>query len=67
MDYIEITKEEAKDIYCKNGDVYVSNKERQYWHLPPSYAYNSHAPIEELFYRSCPSNEGENRFFKEAK
>lgn len=62
--YIEITKEEAKIIYCNCEKVYVTTDERKMWRLPTSYEYNSHAPIEELFYRSIPEYEGKVRFFK---
>lgn len=61
--YIEITEAEAKEIYCKGGNVYISNINRSYWKIPASYEYGSHAPAEELFYRSCPKWEGENKFY----
>ena len=62
--FVEITKAEAKKIYCTCGKVYVSNNVRNFWKLPASSEYSSHAPAEELFYRSIPEYEGETRFFK---
>lgn len=60
----EITKEEAKRRYCNHEEVLICNKERFYWQMTPSWKYGSYAPIEELFYRSIPTGEGENRFYK---
>lgn len=62
--YIEITREEAKELYCKGNNVYICNNVRNYWKLPASYEYSSHAPIEELFNKSIPFGEGETRFYK---
>ena len=62
--YIEITREEAKEFYCKGDNVYICNDKREYWKLPVSYEYNSHAPVEELFNRSIPNYEGETKFYK---
>ena len=61
---VEITKEEAKTVYCNHKKVYVSTDEREFWKLPASGEYGSHAPIEELFYRGIPMYEGNVRFFK---
>lgn len=61
--YKEITKEEAKERYCRCKEVYLSNRERGYWKMPGMYEYSSHAPAEELFYRSIPNGEGETKFF----
>ena len=61
---IEITEDEAKERYCKYLNVYVSTNERTHWKLPASYEYSSHAPVEDLFYRSIPRNEGEVKFYK---
>ena len=49
---IEITKEQALEEYCKGQSVYVSTNIRSEWRLPPSYFFGSHAPVEDLFYRS---------------
>lgn len=65
--FVEITKEEAKIAYCKSKRVYVSTDEREFWKLPASGEYGSHAPIEELFYRGIPMYEGNVRFFKNAE
>lgn len=62
--YVEITKTEAKELYCKGNSIYISNNLRKYWKLPASYEYSSHAPAEELFNRSIPKGEGETRFYK---
>lgn len=62
--YIEITEKEAKTMYCKCENVYVSTDARSLWKLPASYEYGSHAPKEELFYRSIPEYEGKVAFFK---
>lgn len=62
--YAEITREEAKEIYCKGNNVYICNDKRKYWKLPSSYEYSSHAPISELFERSIPKYEGKTKFYK---
>ena len=62
--YMEITREEAKEIYCKGNNVYICNDKRKYWKLPASYEYSNHAPISELFERSIPKYEGETKFYK---
>lgn len=62
--YTEITREEAKELYCKGNNIYICNNSRKYWKLPASYEYGSHAPAEELFSRSIPFGEGETRFYK---
>ncbi len=67
MEFIKITKEEAKEMYCKCKNVYVTTNERTHWKMPAASAYGSHAPIAELFYRSIPEYEGEVEFFKAAK
>ena len=59
----EISIEEAKVYYCKGLPVYVSNIQRTFWKLPASWEYSSHAPAEELFNRSIPKFEGENKFY----
>jgi len=63
MEFVEITKSEAKRAYCRGGDVYVTTTYRTHWKLPASHCYSSHAPIETLFERSVPSSEGKVRFF----
>lgn len=63
--YEEITQEEAKILYCNSLSIYVTTEQRDLWKLPPSYEYGSHAPIEDLFYRSVPQNEGQIRFYKQ--
>lgn len=62
--YIEITEDEAKKIYCNGENVYICNNKRKYWKLPKSYEYGSHAPVEQLFYRSIPRYEGNTIFYK---
>ena len=68
--FVEITKEEAKDLYCKYKSVYITTSGtevwngRTHWKLPASGEYGSHAPVEELFYRGVPHNEGTVKFFK---
>ena len=62
--FMEISKDEAKELYCKYKDVYVDTDERTKWKLPPSREYASHAPIEELFYRGIPTYEGNVIFYK---
>lgn len=62
--YTEISKEEAKELYCKGNNIYIRNDERKYWKLPASYEYSSHAPITELFERSIPQYEGDVKFYR---
>lgn len=57
-EYIEITEAEAREIYCKGENVYITNEKRTLWKLPASYEYTSNAPAKELFYRSIPECEG---------
>ena len=64
MKYTKISKEEAKELYCKNNDIYICSNKRKYWKLPASYEYSSHAPITELFERSVPKYEGDVKFYK---
>ena len=63
MNFKSITPDTAKQLYCKSYPVYVSTNCRQYWKLPAAYEYSSHAPQEELFYRSIPEYEGEVKFY----
>ena len=58
----EITKDEAKERYCNFKGVLITTEQRTLWALP--YGYASHAPLEALFHRSIPDDEGEVRFFK---
>lgn len=60
----EITKEEAKQRYICSQRVYLSNERRTLWPMTPAGYYGSHAPLEELFYRTIPWGEGEAVFFK---
>lgn len=62
--YVEITEAEAKELYCKDEKVYICNDKRNYWKLPASYEYSSHAPAGDLFYRSIPKYEGNTKFYK---
>ena len=62
--YTEISKEEARNLYCKGDNIYICNKRRKYWKLPASYQYSSHAPVTELFERSIPKYEGDTKFYK---
>lgn len=63
--YIEISKEKAKENYCDGKKIFISNNERNYWKMPSSSEYGSHASIEDLFYRGIPMYEGDNKFFIE--
>jgi len=63
MSFKSITPDVAKQLYCKGYLVYVNTACRTHWRLPASYEYGSHAPAEELFYRSIPQYEGEVKFF----
>lgn len=65
--FVKITEDEAKNLYCHTENVYVSTNKREYWQLPPSYYYASHASNESLFYRSIPEYEGTVEFFKAVK
>lgn len=71
--YIEITKEEAKERYCYGNCIYICTDDGkyEYWKMPASYDYGSHAPAEQLFYRSIPWGKDwkkvEARFFIEEK
>lgn len=65
--YVKITEAEAKELYCHTEYVYVSTDKREHWRLPASYEYASHAPAEDLFYRSIPEYEGDVEFFKAVK
>lgn len=60
----KITREEAKNIYCKGENVYITTNSREYWKIPASYEYGSHAPAEELFNSSIPQYEGNVEFYK---
>lgn len=62
---IEISKEQTLQEYCKGQSVYISTNSRSEWRLPPSYFFGSHAPVEDLFYRSVPKTEGTVHFYKE--
>lgn len=65
MKYREVSKGDAKELYCKGNNIYICNNKRKYWKLPASYQYSSHAPISELFERSIPKYEGEIKFYAE--
>ena len=65
--YIEITENEAKTLYCNGEKVYISTNTREHWKMPNAWEYGSHAPKEELFYRSIPEYEGKTTFFKVAE
>ena len=67
MEFVEITKPEAKRAYCRGGNIYVSTIYRTHWQLPPSHLYSSHAPAEELFERGIPTREGKVHFFSSTK
>ena len=62
--YIEITEAEAKEIYCKGGQIYITNNKRTFWRVPCTYEYGSHATSESLFKRSIPEYEGETKYFR---
>ena len=66
MNYIEISKEEAKKLYCYGENIYITNGKRTFWRLPSPDAYGSHAPAEQLFHRSIPFYEGDTKFYKAA-
>lgn len=59
----EITEAEAKEIYCKGGQIYITNDKREFWRVPCSGEYGSHETTEQLYYRSIPKGEGQNRYF----
>lgn len=63
IEYTEITEIEAKEIYCKGLQIYVSTDKRDFVKNPCSGDYGSHAPAEQLFYRSIPKGEGDNRYY----
>ncbi len=63
MHYTLISTAMAKDLYCRGRSVYITTDKRSLFRLPASYEYGSHAPAEELFYRSIPDNEGEVRYY----
>ena len=66
--YVKITEAEAKELYCHGAnDVYLSTDKRKHWKIPPRYYYASHAPEEDLFYRTIPEYEGDVDFFKIVK
>lgn len=65
MEFVEITKSEAKRAYCRGGEIYISTVYRTYWPLPASHCYSIRAPAETLFERSIPSSEGKVHFFSE--
>ena len=48
----ETSLEEAKIEYCKGTAVFVLDDDGDWRQLAPSWIYGSHAPSEELFYRS---------------
>lgn len=66
-EYIEISKEEAIQLYCKCEDVFICNDKRKFWKMPKSYEYSSHEPEKNLFFRSIPSGEGDTKFYKSKK
>ena len=59
----QVTREKAQELYESGASVYVTNDMRSNWKMPASYEYSSHAPAKELFNRSEPKFEGENRYF----
>ena len=70
--YIEITEVEAKEIYCKGGQIYTSDNGTDFFRVPCSYEYGSSAPAEQLFYRSTNGDKGfyvrsQNVYFMEVK
>ena len=62
-EYTEITEAEAKEIYCKGEQIYITNDKREFWRVPCSVEYGSHESTEQLYYRSIPKREGQNRYF----
>lgn len=58
MDYVEITEAEAKEIYCKGGQIYTSEDGKEFYRVPCSYEYGSTLPAEQLFYRSTNGDKG---------
>ena len=63
MHYTLISAAMAKELYCHGRSVYITTDKRSLFRLPASYEYGSHAPAEELFYRSIPDSEGEVRYY----
>lgn len=47
--YIEISKDEAIQLYCNGTDIFICDNQRQFWCLPKSYEYSSNEPAEKLF------------------
>lgn len=66
-EYKEVTEAEAKESYCNGLQIYVSTDKREFVKVPCSGDYGSHAPAEQLFYRSIPKGEGNNRYFVKCK
>ena len=64
--YIEISEEEAKELYCKGDQVYFTSRTKTFWQLPASYEFASLVPAEQLFYRLISSGE-ETKFYKDAR
>lgn len=62
--YIEISEEEAKELYCNGDKVYITNRMKTMWKLPPTYEFNSLVPAEQLFYRLLSSGGDETKFYK---
>ena len=62
-EYKEITEVEAKEIYCNDRQIYITNDKRNLWRVPCSGEYGSHEPTEQLYYRSIPKGEGQNIYF----
>lgn len=52
MTYIKITEAEAKENYCKGEQIYTSENGADFYRVPLSYEYGSHAPVEVLYNRS---------------
>ena len=65
--YIEITELEAKGIYCGGEQIYITNDKREFFRVPCSGDYGSHAPAEVLYTRSVPTHEGKIKFFIKEK
>ena len=65
--YIEISEEEAKELYCKGDKVYITNRMKTMWKMPATYEFNSLVPAEQLFYRLLSSGGNETKFYKLVK
>lgn len=60
--YKQISKEEAIKLYCKGFKIYTKVKD-EFREMVNAHEYASHAPEEQLFYRSNHSSQGGGKEF----